>query len=314
MIDIEDVRAAHEAIRDRVHRTPALRSSTLGEGVVLKAESFQRTGSFKIRGALHRVARLSSEERSRGVITFSAGNHAQAVALACRDAGVDALVLMPAAADASKVAATRGYGATVDQSAATAADLLARASEIIGATGRTLVHPFEDPHVMAGQGTLALELLEQAPDLDTWLVPVSGGGLIGGIAAVGGHAGVRVVGIEPEVKPTLARALGRLPEGPSRPTIADALTAPFIGAHCLEVIREHVADVLSVSEEEIAEGVRFLHGRAKLVAEPGAAVGVAALLAGRYVPAPGERVGVVVSGGNVAGPVAAAILDGRLPS
>jgi threonine dehydratase len=314
VIGIEDVRAAHEAIRDRVHRTPLLSCASLGEGIALKAESFQRTGSFKIRGALNRVARLTDAERSRGVITFSAGNHAQAVALACRDAGVDALVLMPSAADASKVAATRGYGATVDQAAATAADLLARASEIIESTGRTLVHPFDDPHVMAGQGTLALELLEQAPDLDTWLVPVSGGGLIGGIATVGGAAGVRVVGVEPAVKPTVARALGRLPEGPSRPTIADALTAPFVGALCLEIIRAHVADVLAVTEEEIAEGVRFLHGRAKLVAEPGAAVGVAALLSGRYVPAPGERVGVVVSGGNVAGPVAAAILDGRLPS
>jgi threonine dehydratase len=124
---------------------------------------------------------------------------------------------------------------------------------------------------------------------------------------------VKVVGVEPEVKPTLARALGRLPEGASGPTIADALTAPVIGAHCLEVIREHVAEVVSVGEREIAEGFRFLYSRAKLVAEPGAAAGAAALLAGRYVPAPGERVGVVVSGGNVAAPVAAAILDGRLP-
>jgi len=279
-----------------VHRTPVFSSRSLGAEtgarVHLKAELFQRTGSFKFRGALHRVTHLTEEERVRGVITFSAGNHAQGVALACREAGVDCLVLMPAGASEAKVVATAAYGARIDQSAGDAAGMIGLADELIAKTGRVLVHPFDDPLVMAGQGTLGLELLDQVPDLQTVLVPFSGGGLIGGVATVMAPAGVKVIGIRPA----------------QRPTIADALTAPFVGAHCQAAVDAHVHETVEVSEDEFAAAFRFLHVRAKLAAEPSAGAGVAALLAGRYGPAPGEVVAVVVSGGNVAPAVAARLL------
>lgn len=271
---------------------------------MLKAESFQRTGSFKIRGALHRVGALNADERRRGVVTFSAGNHAQAAALACREEGVDVRVYMPAHADAGKVAATRAYGAAVDLTATTTEELVGLVEREV-ADGRILVHPFDDPLVMAGQGTVGLELLEQAPEIETLLVPVSGGGLLSGIlAAVDGR--VRVVAVEPAQRPGVSRRLGRLPAGSPRPTIADALTAPFVGDHCFEVIAARVDDVITVEEDEIAEAVRFLQSRAKLVAEPGAAVGVAALRRGGF----DGPVGVVVSGGNIAPAALAAILAG----
>lgn len=305
LIGPDDVRAAQAAIAGRVHRTPVFGCRSLGERVVLKAEGFQRTGSFKFRGALHRIGALTPEERRRGVVTFSAGNHAQAVALACREVGVDARVFMPAAADAGKVAATRAYGASVDQEATTTEELVERVQAEVRAGGRTLVHPFDDPLVMAGQGTVGLELLEQAPQVETVLVPVSGGGLLSGIAAAVGDR-VRIVAVEPAARPNLSRRLGRLPDEPSRPTIADALTAPFLGDHCFAVIERRVADVVTVSEEEIAEAVRFLQARAKLVAEAGAAVGVAAQLREQRP----EAVGIVLSGANVAPASLARILAG----
>lgn len=275
-----------------------LTSRTLG-AVRLKAELFQRTGSFKYRGALYRVSQLAPEERL--VRTMTAGNHGQAVALACRDAGVRCHVFMPEAADALKVAATRGYGATVEQRP----DFVAAAQAADG----VLVHPFDDPFVMAGAGTVTLELLEQAPEIDTLLVPVAGGGLLSGACAA--RQGRKVVAVEPVARGGLTAALRGEPRPEPQPTIADALTAPYVGEHCMAVIREHVETVVAVTEDEIVDGFRFLHGRAKLAAEPSAAAGVAALLSGRYVPEPDEVVAVVVSGGNVAPEVAASLLSSR---
>lgn len=292
-LGLDDVRAAHAAIEPLVNRTPVLAV----DGVRLKAELFQRTGSFKFRGALHRVAQLGPGEDL--VRTMTAGNAGMAVALACREAGKRCHVYMPENASPLKVAATRAFGAEITQ----AADFVAQAEAGDG----VLVHPFDDPFVMAGAGTVALELLEQAPEIDTLLVPASGGGLLSGICLA--RQGRRVVAVEPAVRAGLTAELAGEPRPGPQPTIADGLTAPYVGRHCLPVIREHVDRVVQVTEDEIAAGFRHLYARAKLAPEPSGAVAMAALLAGRYVPESGEVVGVVVSGGNVSPEVAAGLLN-----
>ena len=292
---LDDVRAAHARIEPHVNRTPVLAL----ENLRLKTELFQRTGSFKFRGALNRVSQLAPGERL--VKTITAGNHGMAAALACREAGVECHVYMPDTASPMKVAATRELGGQVFQSA----DFVARADAADG----LFVHPFDDPAVMAGAGTVALELLEQAPEVTTILVPASGGGLLSGICAA--RQGRKVVGVEPAVRGGMSAALEGRPRPDPQPTLADGLTAPYVGEHCLPVIRDHVDRVVSVGEDDIADGLRFLYAHAKLAAEPSAAVGVAALLSGAYAPEPDEVVGVVVSGGNVAPDVAASLLSSR---
>jgi threonine dehydratase len=316
-VDVETIRRAAERIDGRLHRTPVLSSRLLGEAVggrvVIKAELFQRTGSFKPRGVLSKLSRLGAAEREHGVVSFSAGNHAQAVAWACAQEGVRCRIFMPAAASAAKVEATRAYGGEVDVSSETAFEAGRRAMEL-SERGWTLVHPFDDPAVIAGHGTAGLELAEDAGELDVVVVPASGGGLVAGIstAVAGTLPGARVVAAQVEANPTVRRALdaGRPVVGKPLPTIADALTAPFVGEHCLSLIREHVHTVACVTEDEIAAAMRFVYGRLKLAAEPGGVVGVAALLAGRVPVEPGERVAVVVSGGNVDPRVVAAALNG----
>jgi threonine dehydratase len=315
---LDDVRAAAAAIEGRVHRTPMLTSRTLAERcgapVWLKAELFQRVGAFKPRGAFNRVTAMSAAERERGVITISAGNHAQALALAARDEGVDALVLMPADASPAKVAAARGYGATVDLDSPDSMHALERMHAISARTGRVIVHPYDDPLVVAGQGTVGLEIVEDAPGVDTVLVPIGGGGLISGVAtAVKALApGARVIGVEPELSPAMRTALdtGHPVAATPGPTIADALRAPVAGQIGFAVCSRLVHDVVLVSDHEIREGMRFLYERAKLACEPGAAVGVAALLAGRVDVRGRHGVAVVVSGGNVSPQLAAEILAG----
>jgi threonine dehydratase len=275
----------------------------------LKAELFQRTGSFKPRGVLNKLASLSSDEKARGVIGISAGNHAQALAYGAAQEGVDALVVMWRGASEQKLAATRGYGATVDLEAAGPGDAFERLHQLIDETGRTLVHPFDDPVVIAGQGTVGLELEQDAPETDLVVVPVGGGGLISGIAAA---ARARVVAVEPEGSRALHEgvAAGRPVDVEPR-SIADGLNAPFAGATAIEICRARGVESVLVSEEEIEAGFRFLYGRAKLACEPAGAAGVAALLAGK-VPLEGVKaVAVVVSGGNVATETAVAILAGR---
>ena len=275
----------------------------------MKAELFQRTGSFKPRGVLNKLASLSSDEKARGVIGISAGNHAQALAYGAAQEGVDALVVMWRGASEQKLAATRGYGATVDLEAAGPGDAFERLHQLIDETGRTLVHPFDDPVVIAGQGTVGLELEQDAPETDLVVVPVGGGGLISGIAAA---ARARVVAVEPEGSRALHEgvAAGRPVDVEPR-SIADGLNAPFAGATAIEICRARGVESVLVSEEEIEAGFRFLYGRAKLACEPAGAAGVAALLAGK-VPLEGVKaVAVVVSGGNVATQTAVAILAGR---
>jgi threonine dehydratase len=302
-VTLEDVERARERIAGRIVRTPALWSEPAG--VWLKAELLQRTGSFKARGALNRVMALTPEERERGVVTWSAGNHAQAVAWAAAEEGVDCLVEMWETASPFKVEAARGYGATVDTSSADPAAAYERTLEVVEREGRVFVHPHSDPLVVAGHGTLVLELLEDVPELETVVVGVGGGGLVAGIVtALAGRA--RVVAVEPERSPALSAGLAA---GESvrvgTDTIADGLAPPFAGDLPLEICRDRVESVL-VSEEEIAAGMRFLYARAKLACEPAGAAALGAVLAGKAEAGPGTA--VIVSGGNVEARMAAAIL------
>jgi threonine dehydratase len=303
----DDVVHAADRIRGRVHRTPTFSSRTLGEHAWLKAELFQKTGSFKARGVMNKLASLTPEEKARGVIGISAGNHAQALAWGAAAEGIDCLVVMYASASPAKVTATRGYGAAVDLEAADAVEAFARLDEHIRETGRTLVHPFDDPLVIAGQGTLALELLEDAPEVGTIVVPVGGGGLVAGIAAAAPDR--RIVAVEPERSAAVHEAFAAGRSVPVTPdSIADGLSAPFAGENALEVLRANGVESVLVTEEEIREAFRFLYVRAKLACEPAAAVGVAAVLAGKVEPGP---LAVVVSGGNVVPETASAILASR---
>jgi threonine dehydratase len=305
-IQLENVIDARNAIADRLHRTPMLTSATLGPEVHLKAELFQRTGSFKPRGVLTKLASLSADERARGVIGISAGNHAQALAYCSALEGVDCLVVMWTGASEQKIAATRAYGAEVDLAARGPGDAFGRLAVLLEETGRTLVHPFDDPLVIAGQGTVGLEIVEDVPETAVIVVPVGGGGLVSGIAVAA--EGRRVVAVEPELSPALHSGLAAGRSVPVEPTsIADGLSAPFAGEHAVEICARLGVETVLVSEEEIAAGMRFLYTRAKLACEPAAAVGVAAVLAGKGAVG-AEPVVVVVSGGNVAPETAAAIL------
>src|SRR4051794_11358054 len=294
VVSRDDVSRARETIGQRLPRTPTLSSRTLGAR--LKCELFQRTGSFKVRGALNRIANLSAKERERGVIAISAGNHAQAVAFAAAEEKTDALVVMWRGASEQKIDATRGYGATVDLAASSPAEAFERLAELIEQTGRTLVHPFDDPVVIAGAGTVGLEIEEDAPGADVVIVPVGGGGLVAGITAALRDR-MRIVAVEPEGSQALHEGLRHGRPTPVEPrSIADGLSAPFAGEIALELCRD--VELATVTEQEIEEAFRFLYQRAKLACEPAGAVAAAAWLAGKIE----ARAPVcVVSGGNVGG-------------
>jgi threonine dehydratase len=297
----EDVEQARARISSRLARTPLLSSRTIGAR--LKCELFQRTGSFKSRGALNKMSTLSDDEKRRGVIAISAGNHAQAAAFAAAEEGVDALVVMWQGASEQKIAATRGYGAAVDLEATGPGDAFDRLHDLIEQTGRTLVHPFNDPLVIAGAGTVGLEIEEDAPDADAIVVPVGGGGLISGIqTALAGR--MRVIAVEPETSTALKSGREHGKSTSVTPTsIADGLNAPFAGDLALEITRD--LELVLVTEEEIEHAFRFLYQRAKLAVEPAGAVATAAWLAGKI---DAQNPVLMVSGGNVATQTAAAIL------
>jgi threonine dehydratase len=312
-LDRADVLHARETIAGRLLRTPLFGSRTLSElvgaHVQLKAELFQRTGSFKPRGMLAKLASLTDEEKARGVVTWSAGNAAQALAWSAAAEGVSCRVFMWRGANPLKVAATRGYGAELELEAENAAAAHERLLEHVEATGAVFVHPFDDPVLQAGHGTLGLEIGEDVPGVDVVVVPVGGGGLIAGVATA---LDCRVVGVEPEGAASLSAALAAGKPVPIEPrTIADGLGSPFTGEHSLAVARERVDEVVLVSDEEIEDGFRFLYGRAKLACEPAGAASTAALLAGKIFLDPGETVVAVVSGGNAAPETASAILARR---
>ena len=296
MITIDDVRAAARLLDGVAHRTPAVTSRTLGEHVVLKPECLQRTGSFKFRGAYNKV---SSLDPGSPVVAYSSGNHAQAVALAARLLGSPATILMPTDAPASKLAATSGYGAEIVTYDRYTEDREAIGAELADERGAELVRPYDDPLIMAGAGTAALELLEEGPTPDTLVVPLGGGGLISGSATIAKSLGVaRVVGVEPHAGDDWAKSFAAgSPVTIEVPrTIADGLQTHAPGELTWEVASRLVDEVVTVTDEQIVEAMRFAFERLKLVIEPSGAVGIAAVREGLVS---GGRIAVIVSGGNV---------------
>jgi threo-3-hydroxy-L-aspartate ammonia-lyase len=304
VIDLDDVQAAARRLEGVAHRTPVFTSRTLdglvGASAHLKAECFQRGGAFKFRGAYNKIASLPEHLRRRGVLAYSSGNHAQAVAIAASLLGTHATILMPEDAPTAKADATRGYGAdvvTYDRWTESREEIGARLAE---ERGLALVKPYDDPLVMAGQGTTALELLAEVKGLDALVAPVGGGGLIAGCSTVANALApeMRIVGVEPEAGDDTARsfAAGERVQIDVPRTIADGLQTTAPGELTFSVNRERVDEIVTVSDDQIVDAMAFLFDRMKLVVEPSGAVGVAALLAGRIS---GARVGVVLSGGNV---------------
>ena len=283
-----------------------LTSRTLGERIgaeaYLKAELFQRTGSFKPRGAVFAISSLAPEQRSKGIVTMSAGNAAAAIAYAARAVGARVTVAMPESAPQLKVDATRGYGATIEFAKEMTAlrGLVAKLQEESGAY---FLHPYDDDAMISGHGSVGLEILEDVPEADLIVVGIGGGGLISGVAvaAAARRKGIRIVGVEPEGAPTMRAALdaGKPVPLTATKTIADGLAGPIAGTRGFDIVSRLVDDVVLVSEEEIKEGMRFLAERAKLVAEPAGAAATGALIAGKVKVRRGERVVSIVSGGNV---------------
>ncbi len=316
MIELADVQAAAQRLHGVAHRTPVFTSRTLdglaGASVYVKAECFQRGGAFKFRGAYNKIASLGHDERVRGVLAYSSGNHAQAVAIAARLLGTTATIVMPEDAPAAKLEATRGYGAEIVMYDRFADDREEIGARLAAERGLALVKPYDDPLVMAGQGTVALELLVEVPELDLLITPVGGGGLIAGCATVAKtlQPQLRVAGVEPEAGDDTKQSLAsgeRVNVGVPR-TIADGLQTAEPGKLTFAINRELVDEIVTVSDEEIVEAMAFLFDRMKLVVEPSGAVGVAALLNGRLR---GTKVGVVISGGNVGAQRFAELVGGR---
>jgi threonine dehydratase len=308
LLDLDDVRAAARRLDGVAHRTPVFRSRTLdarvGAEVHLKAENLQRVGAFKFRGAYNAIASLDAAQRARGVVTASSGNHAQAVALSAALHGIPARILMPLDAPKGKAAATAGYGARIVHYDRYGEDRDALLAAAVAEHGMIPIHAFDDERVMAGQGTVALELLDDAGPLDALLVQVGGGGLISGCATAAQalHPGIRVIGVEPEAGDDVRRSLAaghrvRLDEVPR--TIADGQQLQVCGERTWPVIEARVDAIAVVSDAEIVAAMRFLFERCKLVVEPSGACALAVLLAGRVDLGGAERIGVTLSGGNV---------------
>lgn len=306
MPTIEQISSARERISHHLHVTPVTTARLLGDDagirLFLKCENLQKTGSFKTRGALNKICTLDESARHRGVVTVSAGNHAQALAWAAGKTNVRATVVMPATASQAKADASAGYGAEVIRHG-TAFEAFARAEALAAERQLVFVHPFDDQEVMAGAGTTGLEILEQTSHIDAVVVPIGGGGLISGIASAIKQVrpSVRVYGVEPRGAAAMRASLdaGRAVRLDTVDTIADGLAAPMAGTLTYEIVRQYVDDVVLVSDEEIAAAVRALLARAKLLAEPAGAAAVAAILTRKLPLRQGERVVAVVSGGNV---------------
>ncbi|GAB3165692.1 pyridoxal-phosphate dependent enzyme [Amycolatopsis stemonae] len=304
-VTLADIRDAAARLAGVAHRTPVVRSRTLddlvGAEVLLKCENLQRIGAFKFRGAYNAASRLSPEQLAKGIAAYSSGNHAQAVALAARELGSSAVILVPEDTPKSKVDATRGYGAEIVTYDRYTGDRVALGEALAADRGLALIPPYEHPHVIAGQGTAALELLEDAGPLDTLAVPVGGGGLIAGssTAAKAVQPGIRVVGVEPQEGDDTKRSLdaGVRVAIPVPRTIADGQAASIPGELTFSINRNLVDDIALVSDDAVREAMRFAFERLKLVLEPSGATGLAALISGQV--AASGRVGVILSGGNV---------------
>ncbi|MGQ0535068.1 MAG: threonine ammonia-lyase, partial [Methanobacteriota archaeon] len=306
MLDLRDIEAARGRIRGAIHHTPLVQSASFssmtGSDLYLKLENLQRTGSFKVRGAYNKILTLKPEERGKGVIAASAGNHAQGVALAAREAGIPATIVMPADAPIPKVEATRNYGAEVVLFGRDYQEAYEHARSLQGKSGATFIHAFDDDDVIAGQGTLGLEILEDLPDADVVLVGVGGGGLVAGIATAvkARRSGAEVVAVEAKGAGSLGRSFpqGRIVPIETVDTIADGLGARAIGERPFALIRKFVDRVVTVDDSEIATAILHLLERAKTVAEGAGAAALAACLSGK-VDIAGKKAVALVSGGNI---------------
>ena len=307
-VTLQDIKNAKETIKDIVKQTDILESAKLsamtGANVFYKCENLQKTGSFKVRGACNKIANLTEEEKANGVIASSAGNHAQGVALGAKMTGINATIVMPATAPLAKVTATKGYGAEVVLNGLVYDDAYAKAVELQKETGATFLHPFNDKYVIAGQGTIGLEILEQLDGkVDTILCPIGGGGIIAGIAvaAKGINPNIKIVGVQTANIPSMQESMknGEVTTAFKSTTIADGIAVKTPGDVTFEIINELVDEVVVVEEDEIAQGMLFLMENQKVVAEGAGAVTTAALLSGKYVPKKDENVVCIISGGNI---------------
>ena len=304
MIELQDVLAARQTLEGYIHRTPVIGSNyfseRIGAKVLLKLESFQKTGSFKVRGALNKLHFLSPSEKKRGVISFSAGNHGQSLAYAASLSGIPSTLVMPTTAVKSKVKATEGYGGIVHL---TESDLLETTLAIQREHGQTLVHPFDDLKIIAGAGTVGLEVLEDVPDVNVVIAGVGGGGLVSGIAAVAKltNPRINVTGVEPEGAAAMYHSLakGKPINLSDLNTVADGLASPFVGIHTLAHVQRFVDNIVVVSDEEIMDALVSIMERCKVVVEPAGAASVAALISGKAKVEPGSTVVCIISGGNI---------------
>jgi len=320
VVSLADVEAARERLRGVIDATPVLPgarlSEDLGANVVVKAENTQRAGSFKLRGAYNKIAGLTTEQRRQGVVAASMGNHAQGVALAARMVGAPAIVVMPEEASLTKVTATRRYGAEVILHGQSFDDATAHARHLSEAEGYTLVHAFDDPDIIAGQGVVGLEILDALPDVGTIIVPIGGGGLIGGIASVvrARKPQARVIGVQAAGCPSVRAAFeaGKPVTLAHARTIADGIAVKRPGDLTLPLIQELVEDVVMVEEDEIADAIFYTLQHLRLLVEGAGAVGVAALLSGKVQPRGDEQVCVVLSGGNIDANLLSRVIDQSL--
>ena len=307
-VTLEDVKKAQETIKDIVKKTDILESTKLssmtGANVYYKCENLQKTGSFKVRGACNKIANLTDEEKANGVIASSAGNHAQGVALGAKMNGIEATIVMPQTAPLAKVTATKSYGANVVLEGLVYDDAYAKALEIQKETGATFLHPFNDEYVIAGQGTIALEIFEQMNNkVDTILCPIGGGGIIAGVAVAAKalNPNVKIIGVQTANIPSMHESMkaGKVTTAFKDTSVADGISVKTVGELTFSIVKDLVDDVILVEEGEIAEGLLFLMENQKVVAEGSGAVTTAAILSGKYIPKKNENVVCIISGGNI---------------
>ena len=307
-VTLEDVKKAQDTIKDIVKKTDILESTKLssmtGANVYYKCENLQKTGSFKVRGACNKIANLTDEEKANGVIASSAGNHAQGVALGAKMNGIEATIVMPQTAPLAKVTATKSYGANVVLEGLVYDDAYAKALEIQKETGATFLHPFNDEYVIAGQGTIALEIFEQMNNkVDTILFPIGGGGIIAGVAVAAKalNPNVKIIGVQTANIPSMHESMkaGKVTTAFKATSVADGISVKTVGELTFSIVKDLVDDVILVEEGEIAEGLLFLMENQKVVAEGSGAVTTAAILSGKYIPKKNENVVCIISGGNI---------------
>ena len=307
-VTLEDVKKAQDTIKDIVKKTDILESTKLssmtGANVYYKCENLQKTGSFKVRGACNKIANLTDEEKANGVIASSAGNHAQGVALGAKMNGIEATIVMPQTAPLAKVTATKSYGANVVLEGLVYDDAYAKALEIQKETGATFLHPFNDEYVIAGQGTIALEIFEQMNNkVDTILCPIGGGGIIAGVAVAAKalNPNVKIIGVQTANIPSMHESMkaGKVTTAFKATSVADGISVKTVGELTFNIVKDLVDDVILVEEGEIAEGLLFLMENQKVVAEGSGAVTTASILSGKYIPKKNENVVCIISGGNI---------------